>query len=251
MLVLVWLTAAPLAAETEGARTPTCRRVHAALAAGKEKRDVKSLLERARNVTAADVECLRRDEAPIYAIRKAQAELVKRHGLEALPSGPVEIWAVVPDPRTIAVRTQGGLQVLAGDMIAAVGIIDSVEQQAIDGVVAQARGAFHEAGVTARVQLSPVELEATRGTSWRGSAEVVSEVSEGRHWVLQIRIPDAVDAARAQKGDLLIGLGARMGMDIEETVNDTVRQMVWSKLNENGIPSVLVQPPRPVGEEVE
>lgn len=223
------------------ARPPLCRQVRKAVKDDAPKRDVVSLIKNAEEVTSEEVECLRRGNLPGYAARKAQAQLVKRHGVGALPTSPVELWAVLPDPRTIAAGKVTEAGVLFGDLQSFLGFADTVEQRTIDEVLSKARASFSEAGVTADITLEPRSLVATNGVVWEGGAQRTRSVPAGVHYVLHVRIPDAIAAARAYKGDLLVGLGARVGVDIEAMVVDTVRETVWSELAVNGVPSVLVE----------
>lgn len=234
---------APRMEKSADGLTATCRRVQRALDENAEKAEVKTLLSNARNVTAQDVECLRRQGLPDFAVKKAQSELIKRHGLAALPSGPVVVWAVLlADLRSIAAGTFQGKAGLL--MTSLVGRTDIVEQVVERKIVEKAKVGFAEEGVEAHVVLRLRTLQAAQGVHWTEGRRQLYSLRAGSYYVLEIRVPDAVAAARANRGDFLVGIGARLGMDVESEVNKTVRQTVWSKLAEEGVPSVLVPTPR-------
>lgn len=227
--------------EAQPARPPLCRELRKAFKNDAPRRDVVAAIERATDVTAADVECLRSSRLPGYVVRKAQAQLVKRHGVAALPSGPIDLWAVIPDPRAIAVDQVTVFGVLASDLGSSLGLMDSVEDTVVAQILGRARAAFAAEGVDAEVTLQAETLAAVIGTTWVNGTKRPASVEAGVHYVLHVHIPDAVAAARAAQGDLLVGLGARTGMDIAAMVEDVVRQTVWTNLNDNGVPSVLVE----------
>lgn len=223
-------------------RTPVCREVHATLKEGGKKRDVTALLEGAEDITAEDVACLGRERLPGYVGRKAQAQLVKRHGVEALPTAPVDVWAVVPDPCAIASAQGLTMEGVGGTALCLFGGREYVARKVSEKILTDARAALAAEGVAAEVGFRVVPLPAVSGTSWEGAQQRTSTVAAGNHYVLHIHIPDAVAAARASKGDFVVGLGARVGMDIAATVRDTVRQQVWSQLAAHGVTSVLIEP---------
>ena len=243
LALLVVLLSSALAREPRGSESPTalCLQVQGALARDASKKEVKSLLHDAQDVDAEDVICLRRGRPPEYVLRKSQSELMRRHGLSGLPSGPVDVWAVIPDPRTIAEQQVPSVGVWLLDVGASLGVTETVEDTVTDKIVSQARAAFQEEGVVAEISLELRQLGATNGVHWPGGTRAKSAIPGGSYYVLYIHVPDAIEAARASEGDLVVWLGARLGENLEAEVRKTVRQLVWTKLADNGIPSFLVR----------
>lgn len=220
-------------------QTPLCQEVRVALKGGSKKRDITKLIKGATEITVEDVDCLNRGRFPGYVGRKAQAHLVRVGGLDALPSGPVDVWAVVPDPCAI-VATQAPVIGWFGQAACMMDVTGTFSQWVVAQIESQALAALAEQGVEGEVAFKTVQIPAMMGVSWVGSAQRAIPVTAGTYHVLHIHIPDAVAAARAAKGDFMVGIGARMGMDIAGMVRDTVRQQVLSTLAAKNIASALI-----------
>lgn len=237
----MWLlVAAGLDAHAGTAReTPLCRDIQVSLGSGARKQDVASLLREAQ-LSAADISCLQRADLPSYVARKAQRRLVKEGGLQSLPTGPVEVWALVPDPCAI-VGTQSSVLGLFGQAICEIDLTGLISDQVASYIESQAQEALDARGIEGTVSLRALTLPVMEGVSWESSAPRVNAVSAGLHHVLHVRLPDAVAAARALKGDFLVGIGARRGIDVESVVREELRKQIWSQLAAYHIPSVLVE----------
>jgi hypothetical protein len=219
-------------------QTRLCQDVQLVLEEGGKKRDVVRILKETY-LTVEDVSCLQGAELPAYAARKAQALLVKDGGLQALPTGPVEVWALVPDPCAI-MGTQAPIIGLFGQAVCMIDLTGLISDQVVEYIEEQGRAALAAEGLEGEVQLDALELPAMEGISWEGSTPRTNAVAAGRHHVLHVHLPDAVAAARAVRGDLLVGIGARRGVDVMAEVRESVRQQVWSQLAAHHVPSVLV-----------
>jgi hypothetical protein len=216
-----------------------CQDVQLVLEEGGKKRDVVQLIKGSA-VTAEDLACLQAAALPGYVVRKAQAELVKDDGLAALPTGPVEVWALVPDPCAI-MGAQAPIIGLFGQAACMIDLTGLISEQVVIYIEEQALAALASQGLQGEVELEAIELPAMEGISWEGSSLRSNAVPAGQHHVLHIYLPDAVAAARAVRGDLLVGIGARRGVDIAAEVREAVRQQVWSQLAAHHVPSVLIE----------
>jgi len=221
--------------------TDLCRDVRRAVRAGDKKRRVKRIIKHAEQVDAADVRCLRSSRrVPEYATRVAQRQMLDRGGLDALPAAPVEVIAVIPDPIEI-VRIKGSeIEVLAAQAASVFGLSGPVERQVRAEMERGASEALRSHDVQGEVSTLWVEARGWTGSSYHGKERASEPIPDDRLLALRIVVTDAVEVARRRRGDLLVGLGMRLGRDIEAEVESIVQRMMWEYLWEEEIPSLVV-----------
>ena len=154
----------------------------------------------------------------------------------------LDLW--VSNPQEVAAEEKGQLTVAIGNAAAYFGMIDSVDSQVYDTIVARAQASFAANGIDAVVSRERRSLGRSTAHSWsRGNAETVT-LPPGNYELISILVTDAISVACQEKGDA-IGLVVQAGASsvVVDKVRETAERKILKQLSKNGAEAYILGPP--------
>jgi hypothetical protein len=177
----------------------------------------------------------------LFGLANAGLEQAAKN-LDEVKNEPFDVFVMVLNPREAAVAKKGEAMVMVGELVAFMGVGDSIPSHVYDEIVPRAEAAFLEDGVDVVVSHGHYDVRAqTARRFYNGTSWTHMYVPAGNYELVKITVFNPVGVAEAKEGFGKVTVALAAGVDVERKVQDQVHIDVWTTLRGEGIDALILE----------